>query len=311
MKLTFAAPGLPETGVVAAFVLEDRDLSPSARLLNDRLRGALVRAIEASRFKGKKDQVLSLPAPAEGPYDRIVLIGLGKPAELDALRLQATGGQIYAALAGDGVKAAAVAVDALDGAALSPAEIAAEMAFGARLRAYRFDKYRTKEKDEDKPSLEQLAFHADNQGQAKKLFAPKEAVADGVHFTRDLVSEPANVIYPESLAAEAEELRALGVEVDVLGEREMKKLGMGALLGVGQGTRAGVAARGHAVVGRRQAGGGGEGEEGQAGEAGQARDPRAARLHRQGRDLRHRRHLHQAVRRHGGHEVGHGRRRRR
>ncbi|MDZ3836959.1 MAG: leucyl aminopeptidase [Rhodospirillales bacterium] len=236
MKLTFAAPGLPEMGVVAAFVLEDRDLSPSARLLNDRLRGALVRAIEASRFKGKKDQVLSLPAPAEGPYDRIVLIGLGKPAELDALRLQVTGGQIYAALAGDGVKAAAVAVDALDGAALSPAEMAAEMAFGARLRAYRFDKYLTKEKDEDKPSLEQLAFHADNQGQAKKLFAPKEAVAAGVHFTRDLVSEPANVIYPESLAAEAEELRALGVEVDVLGEREMKKLGMGALLGVGQGS---------------------------------------------------------------------------
>ena len=236
MKLTFAAPGLPETGVVAAFVLEDRELSASARLLNDRLRGALVRAIEAGRFKGKKDQVLSLPAPAEGHYDRIVLIGLGKPAELDALRLQAAGGQIYAALAGDGVKAAAVAVDAFEGAALSPAEMAAEMAFGARLRAYRFDKYLTKEKDEDKPSLEQLAFHSDNHGQAKKLFAPKEAVAAGVHFTRDLVSEPANVIYPELLAAEAEELRALDVEVDVLGEREMKKLGMGALLGVGQGS---------------------------------------------------------------------------
>ncbi len=236
MKLTFAAPGLPETGVVAAFVLEDRELSASARLLNDRLQGALVRAIEAGRFKGKKDQLLSLPAPADGHYDRVVLVGLGKPADLDALRLQATGGQIYAALAGDGVKAAAVAVDALEGAALSPAEMAAEMAFGARLRAYRFDKYLTKEKEEDKPSLEQLAFHADNPGQAKKLFAPKEAVAAGVHFTRDLVSEPANVIYPESLAAEAEELRALGVEVDVLGEREMRKLGMGALLGVGQGS---------------------------------------------------------------------------
>ena len=236
MKLTFAAPGLPETGVVAVFVLEDRELSASARLLNDRLRGALVRAIEAGRFKGKKDQTLSLPAPAEGPYDRIVLVGLGKPAELDALRLQAVGGQLYAALAGEGVKAASVAVDAVDGSEREPAEMAAEMAFGAKLRAYRFDKYLTKEKDEDKPSLEQLAFHCDNQGRAKKLFAPKEAVAAGVHFTRDLVSEPANVIYPESLAAEAEGLRDLGVEVEVLGEREMKKLGMGALLGVGQGS---------------------------------------------------------------------------
>jgi len=64
MKLTFAAPGLPETGVVAAFVLEDRELSASARLLNDRLRGALVRAIEASRFKGKKDILITVLAVA-------------------------------------------------------------------------------------------------------------------------------------------------------------------------------------------------------------------------------------------------------
>ncbi|HRK95689.1 MAG TPA: leucyl aminopeptidase [Rhodospirillales bacterium] len=236
MKLTFAAPGLPETGVVAAFVLEDRELSASARALNDRLRGALVRAIEAGKFKGKKDQVLALPAPVEGSYDRVVLVGVGKAADLDALRLQALGGQIYAGLAGEGVKAVAVAVDALEGAELTPPEMAAEMAFGARLRAYRFDKYLTKEKDEDKPQLELLTFHCDNQARAKRLFAPKEAVAAGVHFSRDLVSEPANVIYPASLAAEAEELRDLGVEVEVLGEREMKKLGMGALLGVGQGS---------------------------------------------------------------------------
>ncbi|HSO41540.1 MAG TPA: leucyl aminopeptidase [Rhodospirillales bacterium] len=236
MQFTFAAPGLPETGVVVAFVLEDRELSASARALNDRLRGALVRAIEAGRFKGKKDQVLSVPAPVEGHHDRIVLVGLGKAAELDALRLEAVGGQIYAALAGEGVKAAAVAVDALEGSELTPAEMAAELAYGARLRAYRFDKYLTKEKDEDKPALEVLAFHCDNQGRAKKLFAPLEAIAAGVHFTRDLVSEPANVIYPASLAAEAETLRDLGVEVEVLGEREMRKLGMGALLGVGQGS---------------------------------------------------------------------------
>ncbi len=236
MKLTFAAPALPETGVAVAFVLEDRELSVSARALNDRLRGALVRAIEAGRFKGRKDQVLSVPAPIDGAYERIVLVGLGKASELDALRLEALGGQIYAALAGEAVKAAAVAVDALEGMELTPAEAAAEMAYGARLRAYRFDKYLTKEKDEDKPQLEQLTFHCDNQGRAKKLFAPKEAIAAGVHFTRDLVSEPANVIYPASLAAEAEQLRNLGVEVEVLGEREMQKLGMGALLGVGQGS---------------------------------------------------------------------------
>jgi len=114
--------------------------------------------------------------------------------------------------------------------------MAAEMAFGARLRAYRFDKYLTKEKDEDKPSLEQLVFHSDNQGQAKKLFAPKEAVAAGVHFTRDLVSEPPNVLYPAEFAHRVKQLERLGLEVEVLGEAEMTKLGMGSLLAVGQGS---------------------------------------------------------------------------
>ncbi len=236
MKLAFAAPGLPETGVVVAFVLEDRELSASARALNDRLRGALVRAIEAGRFKGRKDQVLAVPAPGEGSYDRVVLVGLGKAGEIDALRAQAAGGRICAALAGEGVKSAAVAVDLLEGAELGAAEMAAEMAYGARLRSYRFDRYLTKQKEEDKPTLEAVTFHCDNHTRAKKLFAPLDAVAAGVTFTRNLVSEPANVIYPESLAAEAKALGDLGVEVEVLGEKEMKKLGMGALLGVGQGS---------------------------------------------------------------------------
>ncbi len=236
MNFSFAAPGLPDKGVVVVFVLEDRELSASARALNDRMRGALVRAIDAGRFKGNKDQALAIPAPGEGEYERIVLIGAGKASELDALRAQTIGGKIYAALARDGFKSAAVAVDNLPGAALSPAELAAEMAYGARLRSYRFAKYMTKQKEEDKPTLETLSLHCDGHARAKKLYAPLEAVARGVLFARDLVSEPANVIYPESLAAEAKSLRPLGVEVEVLGEKEMKKLGMNALLGVGQGS---------------------------------------------------------------------------
>ncbi len=124
---------------------------------------------------------------------------------------------------------------------------------------------------------------------ASKLFAPLEALAQGVFLTRDLASEPANVIYPESLAAEARKLwPTLGVEVEVLGEKEMKKLGMGALLGVGQGS----AREPQLLVMQWNKGG---------------KDD-AARLRRQGRHLRHRRHLDQAGRRHGRHEVGHGRR---
>jgi leucyl aminopeptidase len=73
-------------------------------------------------------------------------------------------------------------------------------------------------------------------GRARKAFETLEKVAEGIFLTRNLVSEPANILYPESFANICQELTELGLEVDVMGEAEMKKLGMGALLGVGQGS---------------------------------------------------------------------------
>jgi leucyl aminopeptidase len=236
MKIAFAAPDLPKKGAVVVGVFDECVLGPSAKALDAQLGGRLGRAMAASRFKGKKDQLLSVVAPGDGDLSRVLLVGLGKPAEIDALRLQAAGGRISAALAGNGDKAAWVAVDPLPGVALTPAEMAAEMALGFRLRSYRFDRYFTKEKPEEKPALEDVTFGCDDAATARKLFAAMDKVAEAVHFTRDLVSEPANVIHPESLAKEAMELTGMGVDVEVLGEKEMKKLGMNALLGVGQGS---------------------------------------------------------------------------
>jgi leucyl aminopeptidase len=135
-----------------------------------------------------------------------------------------------------GEKEATVLIEAIPGAPLSEAEIAANIAFGAQLRSYRFDKYKTKEKPEQKPSLKKLTIGTAEAGAAKKAYDPLEKIGESVNFARDLVSEPANVIYPETLAQEAKSLADVGVEVKVLGEAEMKKLGMGALLGVGQGS---------------------------------------------------------------------------
>jgi leucyl aminopeptidase len=236
MKITFAAPALPRTGVLVAGVLEDRVLTQTARALDAELSGRIGRAVGGGRFSGKRDQTLALVTPADSELDRILLIGLGKPAELDALKLQALGGQIYAALGPHGHRDAVVAVDPIDGCALDPASMACEIALGASLRAYRFDKYLTKEKEEEKPGLAEMTLACADHGRARKLFQPAEKVVDAVRFTRDLVSEPANVINPETLAAEAKKLAKLGVEVEVLGEKEMKKLGLNALLGVGQGS---------------------------------------------------------------------------
>ena len=115
-------------------------------------------------------------------------------------------------------------------------EAAAEAACGARLRSYRFDKYHTKLKPEQKPQLKALTVATSDAVGARKEYAALDKIADGVFFTRDLVSEPPNVIYPETLADACVTLKSLGVKVEVLDDKKMKKLGMGALLGVAQGS---------------------------------------------------------------------------
>jgi leucyl aminopeptidase len=236
MKISFSQPALPEAGALVVGVLDERALSPSAQRLDEAAGGAVRRAIEAGRFNGRNDQTLLLRGLGGIGLDLVLLLGLGKASELDALRLQAAGGRLYAAIAPDGVKSAVVAIDAVDGCPLPPSAMAAEVAFGATLRSYRFAKYRTKEKAEEKPRLKKLDLRCADPDRAAELYQDQAAVADAVAFTRDLVSEPGNVIYPETLAAAARELEKLGVEVEVLGESEMKKLGMNALLSVGQGS---------------------------------------------------------------------------
>ena len=236
MKISFAKPALPSEGAFVVGVLEGGALTPAAAKADTAAGGQIVRAISASRFQGKKDQTLLIAAPSGLEASRLLLLGLGKAADFDALAAEGAGGTIVATLAGTGDATVTVALDGLEGSTLSAAEVSASVALGARLRSYRFDKYRTKEKKEDKPSLKKLVLALDDHSGAKKLFAEQDLVAEGVYLTRDLASEPANVIYPESLAEVAKSLAELGLEVEVLGEKQMKKLGMGALLGVGQGS---------------------------------------------------------------------------
>jgi leucyl aminopeptidase len=234
MKITFANPSLPAQGIVVVTATDGGKLSKSAAALDTKLKGAISRAAKAAKFTGKSGTSLDLMAP-DGKYERIHVVGLGKPGELKDLSLQETGGRIYAALAGQGANASVV-LDAVDGADMTASDMAANLGYGALLRSYRFDKYLTKEPKEKKPVLKGLKVLCPTSAKARTAFADMEKVAEGVFFTRDLVSEPPNVLYPATLAREAQALKKLGVKVTVLGEKEMKKLGMGALLGVGQGS---------------------------------------------------------------------------
>ena len=110
------------------------------------------------------------------------------------------------------------------------------MTLGAVLKAYRFDRYRTKEKPEDKPKLTKLSVLTGDPAKARAVWDRNKAIAEGVFLTRDLVSEPPNVLNPAEMAERCKKLTSLGLKVDVLGPKEMQKLGFGALLGVAQGS---------------------------------------------------------------------------
>ncbi|UFN50049.1 leucyl aminopeptidase [Roseomonas sp. OT10] len=229
LDIAFAKPVLPESGGLALLLAEE-DLGEGAWHEWDRaLGGAVARGIAAAEFKARKGATVTLLAPGHG-LSRIVLVGLGKRAELNAPGIEAAGGAAAAALAAEGIAA-------LDARAVGGwAGGAGDAALGATLRMYRFDKYRTTEKAEDRPRLTALKVLCDDPGTAKEGWAARRAVAEGVFLARDLSSEPPNVLYPEEFADRLEKLEKLGVDVEVLGPKDMRKLGFGALLGVAQGS---------------------------------------------------------------------------
>jgi len=238
MKIAFAKPSVPSEGAVAVGVLADRTLTPAAAEIDEATGGAVRRALEAAgRFKGERESGFVIPAPAGVSASAVVLYGLGKAEDLDAVKLRRIGGDLAARLLALDLPSAGVRVDPLEGAPVEPAEMAAEMAFGLRLRAYRFDKYRTEKKDESKPKLKTATLLVAGHTDAKKRFQSRDKVADGVFLARDLVTEPPNEKRPEDYAKRLEKhLTALGVEVEVLDEKKLRKLGMHSLLSVAQGS---------------------------------------------------------------------------
>jgi leucyl aminopeptidase len=194
VKLNFAKPEMPKTGAVVVGILDGRKLSPGATMIDRAAEGAITRAIEASRFKGGAEDALTVLAPNGLQASRVLLLGLGKPEKFDRQAAERVGGRIVVQLQNSGESEASVLVDAIAGAEITAAEMAPLIAQGARLRAWRFDKYRTKEKADDKPSLKKLNLLVSDPAEAKRLYQPLDKVADGVLFTRELVSEPANVI---------------------------------------------------------------------------------------------------------------------
>lgn len=230
MKIEFVA-AVDAAEILAVPVFEDRTFTTAGTALDGKANGALTKAAGKGRFTGKAGQSLSIAAPAGVEADVVLLVGAGAKDKLDDLAVEAFGGNAYAA-----VKLSGAEVLTIDASDLS-AEQAARVGFAARLAAYRFDKYRTTQKADKIPSITAIRVVTTDLRGAEAALEPLSAVADGVIFARDLVSEPANVLYPAEFAKRVKALESLGLEVEILGEAEMEKLGMRTLLGVGQGSR--------------------------------------------------------------------------
>ena len=192
--------------------------------------GQLSQAVAASRFTGAKGQTLDILAPAGVAAERLLLVGAGKSEAYDALGAEHAAATAYGAVKTSGLEV--LRVELPNGGGTN----AARAALGVRLASYRFDKYRTKESADKKPSIAKVQVVTPDADKALAEFAPLAALADAVSFTRDLVSEPPNVLYPVEFARRVKALETLGLEVEILGEPEMMKLGMGSLLAVGQGS---------------------------------------------------------------------------
>jgi leucyl aminopeptidase len=236
MKTTFTAISAPARGALVFGAIDGGKLTATGAETDRKVGGALKRAIKASRFSGKKGQLLSVLQPKGVNADRIVLVGLGKPADLTALAMREIGGKLVADLLSTGDQTASIVIDPIKGAKANGSQLAANFAYGAHLRNYRFDRYRTTQKTDDKPRLKSLKIMTGAAASARTIYSAMSKVAEGVFAARDLVTEPANALYPKTLAAEARKLSKLGVRVEIFGEVKMKTLGMGALLGVGQGS---------------------------------------------------------------------------
>ena len=227
---------------VVALAGEEVALAPSVAAIDERIKGGLTKAARAAAFTGKPRTGIEILAPVGIDAQRLIVAGAGRTSsEHDRLRL---GGFAYAQIAARKAESASLIADLADTGGVGPETVAADLALGALLRSYTFDKYRTKrngnngeEADrEARDGLQRLIVHCANPDAAEKAFASRKAVADGVFLARDLINEPANVLGPVEFADRLRDLASAGLTVEVLDEDQIKALKMNALLGVNQGS---------------------------------------------------------------------------
>jgi leucyl aminopeptidase len=233
-KIAFGPLAAPSRGALVVFCDDGLKFGPATRKLLGAAADLVQRAAKTERFTGKSGASLDLIHPEGLKVARLTVVGIGKAAEVKPRDFIRFGGIAMGKVPAAAAEAAIVAE--LPAGPMG-AEEAADLAQGVQLRTYAFDRYKTKRKDEDKaPERRSVTIACSDAAAVRRAFARREAINGGVVLARDLVNEPANVLYPVEFARRATALKKAGLAVEVLDIKAMQKLGMNALLGVGQGS---------------------------------------------------------------------------
>jgi len=229
IKVSFAARR-PQGAYALAIPVRSEDmLHERLAGLDERARTLAVRSAEAQRFERELGAIAETFVDEGEQARRLLLVGYGAKQDEVAAH-ERVGGALTARLLTSGETRLVIDASGFDGRS------AARLAFGAAARSWRHDVYRTRLGRKQKPTLEEMVVVGADEGAAAE-WAHEQAVLEGLDLARVLVSDPPNIIYPESFVERCREaLDGLGVDIDVLDEKAMKKLGMGALLGVAQGS---------------------------------------------------------------------------
>ncbi|MEA3051641.1 MAG: leucyl aminopeptidase [Sphingomonadales bacterium] len=231
MKISFATQRPAGAYALALPVWSEDMVADRLAGLDPGARAVAARAADAQRFEREAASIAETFVAEGDGARRLLLVGLGDRRQDDAL-YEKVGGALAARLLTSGETRLVVDLSGLglDG------DAAARIGFGAAARSWRFDHYRTKLPKKQKPTLEEVVIVGAGDG-AGEAWSRREALLGGLSLTRELVSEPANIIYPETFVERCRaRLEPLGVEFEVLDEAQMRELGMGALLGVAQGS---------------------------------------------------------------------------
>ena len=235
MKVAFVSKSVTKKDLVVVILDESLEMGPNIIGIDKEYKGIISDSINSNKLNKTKGSSLTLIANKDKKIQEILIYCIGEIKNFNSDKADRIGGSIFS-LISKSISNLTIYVEPNKKHKIIIEDLAARIVHGMKLRSYTFFKYKLKNKSKHNFALNQIEIIIKDPSLAKKYYSPLQSLEEGVYLTRNLVSEPANILTPKTLAEEAEKLKSLGVKVEVLKLAQIKRLKMGALLGVAMGS---------------------------------------------------------------------------